>query len=276
MYTVWSNNLTVWSKFLTVWLKSLRCESILYGVIKNLRVWSKIWRCDQNLDGVWSRHCWCDQTSICWKLSDHTVWCDDFTCFFLMSERHHHHPMTMSLFVLAETTNRRECVVVHFSSVLLHSPFLRVSSLFLSPPPLFCRSSLLSLLSLLSLPSSDLSPLTLLLLSSRLSYPLLSIFSPLPLPVFSLPFLHFFPPLPPFCPFQTPSSSRDKHSERERKALREREIWDSERERDMWARLYGIKVPCWLLNWNRRGVSALNPLFRKGQPRIICIGVRWL
>ena len=52
MYTVWSNNLTVWSKFLTVWLKSLRCELIIYGVIKDLKVWSKIWRCDQNLGGV--------------------------------------------------------------------------------------------------------------------------------------------------------------------------------------------------------------------------------
>ena len=39
---------------------------------------------------VWSGHCWCDQTSICWKLSDHTVWCDHFTCFFLMRQHHHH------------------------------------------------------------------------------------------------------------------------------------------------------------------------------------------
>ena len=52
MYTVWSNNLTVWLKFLTVRSKSLRCEIIIYGVIKDLKVWSQIWRCDQNLDGV--------------------------------------------------------------------------------------------------------------------------------------------------------------------------------------------------------------------------------
>jgi len=37
---------------------------------------------------VWSRHFRCEQTSIFWKLCDHTVWCDHFSCFFLMPEAH--------------------------------------------------------------------------------------------------------------------------------------------------------------------------------------------
>ncbi len=54
---------------------------------KNLTVWTKSWRCDQKLM-VWSRHFWCEQTSIFWKLCDHTVWCDHFSCFFLKFRLH--------------------------------------------------------------------------------------------------------------------------------------------------------------------------------------------
>ena len=80
------------------------CEQNLDGVNKSFKsvinmcmVWTKLWRCD--LVNWWCEQiffgvikCWwcdetifrCEQTSIFWKLCDHTVWCDVFTCFFLM------------------------------------------------------------------------------------------------------------------------------------------------------------------------------------------------
>ena len=86
----------VWTKISRVWIKSWWCEQNHDSVI--LMVWTKLWRCDlenwwceQNFHGVIKSQ-WCDetifrceQTYIFSKLCDHTVWCDLFTCFFLMS-----------------------------------------------------------------------------------------------------------------------------------------------------------------------------------------------
>ena len=97
------NILMVWSK---LWrFENWWCEQNLDGVNKSFKsvinicmVWTKLWRCDfvnwwceQIFVGVIK--CWwcdetifrCEQTSIFWKLCDHTIWCDLFTCFFLMN-----------------------------------------------------------------------------------------------------------------------------------------------------------------------------------------------
>jgi hypothetical protein len=94
----------VWRKLWRCDLKNRWCDQNLDGVkqifksvINILMVWTKLWRCD--LENWWCEQifygvikCWwcdetifrCEQTSIFWKLCDHTVWCDLCTCFFLM------------------------------------------------------------------------------------------------------------------------------------------------------------------------------------------------
>ena len=100
-----NNILMVWTKLYLCDPENRWCDQNLDGVkqlfksvINILMVWSKLWRCD--LENWWCEQiffgvikCWwcdetifrCEQTSIFWKLCDHTVWCDVFTCFFLMS-----------------------------------------------------------------------------------------------------------------------------------------------------------------------------------------------
>ena len=109
----------VWTKISRVWTTCWWCEQnydgvnlqngwceqnvdgvnkIFKSVINIFMVWTKSWRCD--LVNWWCEQfffgvikCWwcdetifrCEQTSIFWKLCDHTVWCDVFTCFFLMA-----------------------------------------------------------------------------------------------------------------------------------------------------------------------------------------------
>jgi len=99
-----NNILMVWTKLCLCDPENRWCDQNLDGVkqvfksvINILMVWSKLWRCD--LENWWCEQfffgvikCWwcdetifrCEQTSIFWKLCDHTVWCDVFTCFFLM------------------------------------------------------------------------------------------------------------------------------------------------------------------------------------------------
>ena len=99
------NILMVWSKLWRCDLENWWCEQNLDGVNKSFKsvikmcmVWTKLWRCD--LVNWWCEQiffgvikCWwcdqtifrCEQTSIFWKLWFPTVWCDVFTCFFLMS-----------------------------------------------------------------------------------------------------------------------------------------------------------------------------------------------
>ena len=98
------NIVMVWTKLWRCDPENWWCDQNLDGVkqifksVNNIfMVWSKLWRCDlenwwcdQNFYGVIK--CWwcdetifrCEQTSIFWKLCDHTVWCDLYTCFFLM------------------------------------------------------------------------------------------------------------------------------------------------------------------------------------------------
>ena len=108
---VWPKISRVLNKILMVWRKLCRCDpenrwcdqnldsvnKIFKSVINILMVWTKLWRCD--FQNWWCEQiffgvikCWwcdetifrCEQTSIFWKLCDHTVWCDLCTCFFLM------------------------------------------------------------------------------------------------------------------------------------------------------------------------------------------------
>ena len=111
----------VWTKISRVWTTCWWCEQnydgvslqngwceqnvdgvnkIFKSVINIFMVWTKSWRCD--LKNWWCEQfffgvikCWwcdetifrCEQTSIFWKLWFPTVWCDVFTCFFLMRQR---------------------------------------------------------------------------------------------------------------------------------------------------------------------------------------------
>ena len=108
------NIFMVWTKLWRCDLENWWCEQNLDGVNKSFKsvinmcmVWTKLWRCD--LVNWWCEQiffgvikCWwcdqtifrCEQTSIFWKLCDHTVWCDLCTCFFLM------HSNECSLYVL--------------------------------------------------------------------------------------------------------------------------------------------------------------------------------
>ena len=80
------------NNILMVWTKLCRCDPENRWCDQNL-LWRcdlQNWWCDQNFYGVIKCE-WCDetifrceQTSIFWKLCDHTVCCDLFTCFFLM------------------------------------------------------------------------------------------------------------------------------------------------------------------------------------------------
>ena len=138
--TVWSWKLMVWTQLFQCDFENRWCEQNLDGVNKIFKsvinifmVWTKLWRCD--LENWWCEQiffgvikCWwcdktifrCEQTSIFWKLCDHTIWCDVFTCFFLMCWQ------GKSFF---ENTflHKRELITNIFSNGLLQKNFLSAS-----------------------------------------------------------------------------------------------------------------------------------------------------